>query len=183
MTRTAQPAASSPQSRLGALFDTYYERLYRLALRLGADAEEARDLVQETFLRAARHPGRLPPVDSSAEAWLVRTLINLCRDRWRRLVVRRRSAAGERPPAPDPGPEDAVIARQVVHAALRTLSVRRRSVLVLHDIEELPVGEVATLLRLAKPTVRWHLAAARRDVAARLRTAGYWESTAKEPAT
>ncbi|HEY3567231.1 MAG TPA: RNA polymerase sigma factor, partial [Thermoanaerobaculia bacterium] len=81
----------SPQrttERLAGLFDTHHQRLFRLALRLSADREEARDLVQEAFLRAARKPGTVP--DGAEEAWLVRTLVNLCRDRYRRLGVRAR---------------------------------------------------------------------------------------------
>ncbi len=66
--------------RLGELFDAHQARLYRLARRLSGDPEEARDLVQETFLRAARRRS-LPARETGREAWLVRVLVNLCRDR------------------------------------------------------------------------------------------------------
>ena len=49
--------------RLGELFDAQHTRLYRLARRLSGDPEEARDLVQETFLRAARKLTPLPGSD------------------------------------------------------------------------------------------------------------------------
>jgi DNA-directed RNA polymerase specialized sigma24 family protein len=58
----AMPAAigrddDDPGARLGALFDLHHQRLYRLARRLSRDAEDARDLVQETFLSCApRNP-------------------------------------------------------------------------------------------------------------------------------
>src|SRR5688500_3010232 len=38
-------------ARVGALFDAHHQRLFRLARRLCAGAEDARDIVQETFLR------------------------------------------------------------------------------------------------------------------------------------
>jgi len=66
--------------RLGELFDAHHQRLYRLARRISRDPEEARDLVQETFLRAARHERPLARGTLDEEAWLVRTLVNLCRD-------------------------------------------------------------------------------------------------------
>jgi len=42
--------------RLSTLVDRHYERLYRLARRLAPSADEARDLVQDTFLKSARSP-------------------------------------------------------------------------------------------------------------------------------
>jgi RNA polymerase sigma-70 factor, ECF subfamily len=82
--------ASDVTERLGKLFDAHHERLYRLARRMSRDAEEARDIVQETFLRAACAPGSIPAGAPNEEAWLVRVLINLCRDRWRQTATRRR---------------------------------------------------------------------------------------------
>src|SRR5262245_5130651 len=111
--------------RLEALFDAHSQRLYRLARRMSGDPEEARDLVQQAFLRAAALPGAIPAGERASEAWLVRVVVNLCRDRHRRRTVRRRSAV---PPAGavDPGPEAAALARDRVQVALAGLSVRRR---------------------------------------------------------
>ena len=82
--------AQAAGDRLGALFDAHHQRLYRLARRLSGSADEARDLVQDTFLRAARAPASVPAGPSAEEAWLVRVLINLCRDRWRQTANRQR---------------------------------------------------------------------------------------------
>ena len=54
---TANHDAGAAADRLGALFDAHHQRLYRLARRMSRSADEARDLVQDTFLRAARAPG------------------------------------------------------------------------------------------------------------------------------
>jgi DNA-directed RNA polymerase specialized sigma24 family protein len=62
---------------LGMLFDAHHQRLYRLARRLSRSADEARDLVQDTFLRAVRAPASVPLGESAEEAWLVRVLIVL----------------------------------------------------------------------------------------------------------
>jgi RNA polymerase sigma-70 factor (ECF subfamily) len=77
-----------PSTRIATLFDAHYERLYRLARRLTANADDALDLVQETFLRAAG-ASFIPHGPTAEEAWLVRVLVNLRRDEWRRAATRR----------------------------------------------------------------------------------------------
>ncbi len=167
-------AAGAPLERLGALFDAHQARLYRLARRMVSDGEEARDLVQETFVRAARRPGSIPAEERDAAAWLTRVQVNLCRDRRRRLSVRRREAPrleqhlGAPTAAREPTVERHLAARSAVQAALARLSPRRRAVVVLHELEERSVAEIAELLGLARVTVRWHLAMARKDLAATL---------------
>ncbi len=168
---TAMGARDSAMTieRLGDLFDRYHQRLYGLARRLSSDAEEARDLVQETFLRAARRPGSVPPEEKRAEAWLVRVLVNLCRDRYRRLAVRRRPVVVHslEPSAPS-SPESQAVARALVQAALARLAPRRRAVVVLRDLEDLSVNDVARLLGMKPGTVRWHHSAARKQLARHL---------------
>src|SRR2546423_4860009 len=55
-TDAAGTRSTEAADRLGTLFDIHHTRLFRLARRLSRDADEARDLVQDTFLRAARSP-------------------------------------------------------------------------------------------------------------------------------
>jgi RNA polymerase sigma-70 factor (ECF subfamily) len=160
------PHSPTATERLGRLFDTHQARLFVLARRLSSDREEAHDLVQETFLRAASRPAEVPDGGSAEEAWLVRTLVNLCRDRFRRLKVRSRVHAEIRQIDREAAhPESAAVARATVQAALARLGPRRRAVVVLHELEEIPVSGVARLLGMAEVTVRWHLAAARRAMA------------------
>lgn len=167
--RAATTAAAG--ERLGRLFDAHHQRLYRLARRLSGDAEEARDLVQEAFLRAARRPAAVPGGDTAGEAWLVRVLVNLCRDRYRRSAVRRRSRDRLPLPAAPPDPAAAAVARATVQSALGELPPRRRAVVVLSELEELPTAEIARLLGVTPVTVRWHLAAGRRQLAEQLAVA------------
>jgi DNA-directed RNA polymerase specialized sigma24 family protein len=72
--------AGDPIERLAGLFDAHHDRLYRLARRLTASADDALDLVQETFLKAAKSPNAVPVGATNEEAWLVRVLINIRRD-------------------------------------------------------------------------------------------------------
>jgi RNA polymerase sigma-70 factor (ECF subfamily) len=156
--------------RLSALFDAHYERLYRLARRLVPSADAARDLVQEAFLRAARAPASIPIDSAAEEAWLVRVLINVQRDEWRKTAVRRRHHEEARRIARVTSDEEAVfVARATVWQALDRLTPRRRAVLVMHELEGLTIPAIASLLGVSAITVRWHLSKARADLARVLR--------------
>jgi len=159
--------------RLATLVDVHYERLYRLARRLAPAADEARDLVQETFLKAARSPAAVPADTHGAEAWLVRVLVNLRRDQWRKARVRTRHNEAIRRSAPTTGDaEAALVARATVWRALDRLAPRRRAVIVMHELEGLPIASIASLLGITAITVRWHLSVGRRELARFLESRG-----------
>jgi RNA polymerase sigma-70 factor (ECF subfamily) len=166
MAGTAERPRDDVTTRLGTLFDTHHQRLYRLARRLSRSPEDARDLVQETFLRAARSPGSIPDGASHEEAWLVRVLINICRDRWRKAAVRTRAHPYEVPPdISADNPESAVLARTVVWRALDSLPPRRRAAIVMYELEGASIPAIAKLLGVTPVTVRWHLSRGRRELA------------------
>lgn len=152
--------------RLEELFDGHHQRLYRLARRLSANHDDARDLVQETYLRAAQKLASVPVGTSSEEAWLVRVLVNLCRDRWRQQAVRRRmpaSAYGTE--TTTPSGEASVVARTTIWRALELLSPRRRAIVIMCELEGISISSVARTLGVTPVTVRWHLSRGRRDLA------------------
>jgi RNA polymerase sigma-70 factor, ECF subfamily len=153
--------------RLAALFDAHHRRLYSLACRMCRTREDARDSVQEAFLRAARHPKSVPEGASAEEAWLVRVLINICRDGWRRQAVRDRAPLETPPDVVDH--ESAVIARALVRSALDRLPARRRAILILYELEGTGIPEISSLLGVAPVTVRWHLSRGRKQMAALLK--------------
>lgn len=155
------------RGRLADLFDTHHPRLYRLARRLTGSADEARDLVQDTFLRAARKYDSIPAGRGSEEAWLVRVLTNLCRDEWRQRSTRRRldiTQTDVTPRVVGPRTEDALVARDLVWAALATLDPRRRAAIVLFELEGVAIPEIARLLGVSPVTVRWHLSRGRKEL-------------------
>jgi RNA polymerase sigma factor (sigma-70 family) len=163
-------AGEDLRARLGVLFDTHHARLYRLARRLCHSAEDARDLVQEAFLRAARSPHSIPDGTPNEEAWLVRVLINLARDRWRRQAVEKRALPLQ---SSGPGgastPESAVVAHATVWRALGKLPPRRRAIVVMYELEDMEIPAIAAMLNVAPVTVRWHLSRGRRELAKALR--------------
>jgi RNA polymerase sigma-70 factor (ECF subfamily) len=159
------PLEARAAERLGELFDAHQARLYALALRMARDPEEARDLLQETFLRAARRVRSIPTQDRAAEAWLTQVLVNLCRDRWRRLKVRREAGPMPLWSADTPlDPETMEGARRAVRDALATLKPRTRAIVVLHEMEGRARSEIASLLNMREVTVRWHLSTGRNQL-------------------
>lgn len=152
--------------RLAALFDAHEERLYRLARRLAASADEARDLVQDTFFKAATSLRSVPVGLASEEAWLVRVLINIRRDQWRKTAVRTQAAATLRAhlTPSQSNLESALIAKQTVWAALDRLHPRRRAIVIMHELEGLSPSAIASVLGVSRITVGWHLSMARRDL-------------------
>lgn len=171
---TTGTGARTAADRLGTLFDLHQPRLFRLARRLSRDADEARDLVQETFLRAARTPQSIPEGEA-AEAWLVRVLVNIQRDEWRRRSTKRRldpegEAQAARPVGSDG--EAVLVAKTTVWRALERLAPRRRAAIVMYELEGATIPAIAKSLGVTAVTVRWHLSVGRRELADLIRAEG-----------
>ena len=165
--------ARDPIERLACLFDVHYDRLYRLARRLVPSADDALDLVQETFLKAARFPKSIPDGTRDEEAWLVRVLINIRRDQWRKVSIRDRhdkaAFRGIRSESGNGNPEEELIAKSAIWQALDALPPRRRAIIVMYELEGLAISAIASLLGVSAITIRWHLSKGRRDLGRALR--------------
>jgi RNA polymerase sigma-70 factor, ECF subfamily len=165
MSSVAETPRSDTAERLGRLFDAHHDRLYRLARRMTGSVDAARDAVQDTFLRAARSPQAVPDGMPHEEAWLVRVLVNVCRDAWRRQAVRRRVDSRAPHPVDDGSAESALIARALVQQGLQALPPRRRAILVMYELEGAAIPAIAKLLGIRAVTVRWHLSVGRSEMA------------------
>ena len=159
---------SEDTGRLSALFEAHVDRLYRVARRLVPSADDALDLVQETFLKAARAES-IPQGTEDEQAWLVRVLVNIRHDQWRKETVRRKYRSVLDGVVPGDPERDFVI-RDMVWTALDALSPRRRAIVVMAEIEGLSVASIASLLGVSPITVRWHLSRGRRELAKTLKT-------------
>jgi DNA-directed RNA polymerase specialized sigma24 family protein len=85
------PAPPLPARRPAALiefFRCYKDKVYRLALTILRDVQEAEDITQEVFLRLLRqiHSYR---GEAAFDTWLTAITVNACRDRLRRQKLRR----------------------------------------------------------------------------------------------
>ncbi len=165
--------AANPAERLASLFDVHHDRLYRLARRLAPSTDDALDLVQETFLKAARCPRTIPTGSTNEEAWLVRVLINIRRDQWRKKSIRehhdKARLGGSQMTSGSRDPEAVLIAKSSIWQALDVLPPRRRAIVVMFELEGLAIPAIAALLGITSITVRWHLSMGRRDLAGALK--------------
>jgi len=144
------------------LVTPYRKLLLTMAYRLSRNIEEAKEISQETLLRAFRYLGSFDK-KRSFKNWLLQIEMNV----WRSLG----------PKAPDEGtlrqmavpdaaenPEESLAgkeAREKLLSCLDGLSPREREVFLLRDIEGRSVKETAEILRTSAISVRVHLSRAR----------------------
>src|SRR3982751_6661132 len=94
------------------------------------DRAQAQDVVQETMLRAWRNPQVLAQESGSARGWLFTVAKRIVIDEWRTARSRRERAVEFLPENPVQDETDHIVDRQLVGAALRTLSPDHRAVLL-----------------------------------------------------
>jgi RNA polymerase sigma-70 factor (ECF subfamily) len=177
------------------LVERYQGRAYGLALRVLRNEEQARDAVQDAFLKVygslAKFEGR-----SSFYTWLYRLVMNVCLDMKRRdrshrhveweeerAVEIARGAEALAPGTGDPdrqGPGadlERSQLREVMVRAIEALPDDARRTLELREIDGLSYAEIATALAVPKGTVMSRLFYARRRVRAALIEAGVVDAT------
>lgn len=127
--------------------------LLRAAYLLLRDIDLAEDAVQGTLLRVFRH---WADARAAPEAYSRQTLINVCRDHWRRQRRRPREVLGGDPgvAATSTSFSDEFEQRDALEHALAELPQQQREVLVLRFLFDLSVAETAELLRMPEGTVK-----------------------------
>ena len=142
------------------LFETEGRSLVRLARLFVDDKDAAEDLVQEAFLRLARHAGNIDTLER-APAYLRSIVLNLARDHNRRGLVslRHHATLGREVDVTDPTADQLVRSEehQRVLDAVRRLPNRQRDCITLRYFEELPIDAIASTLGLANNSVKTHL--------------------------
>jgi len=159
--------------------------IYGLLYRLTENPEEARDLTQETFLRAFQSIGHFRG-DADVRTWIYRIAINQARNRWRWWRRRRRdtTVSLDAPDGPfgqplnatlkaesSESPEQQTLARErerVLRSALRTLGTAYREAVVLRDIEGFSYEEIAATLEISIGTVKSRLSRGREELRRKL---------------
>lgn len=161
----------------GCLYHLYEGLVFRHALRVLENADDADDVRQETFVRAYQSLARFRG-EASLKTYLLTICSNLCRDRLRQS--RRRPERGYGLEAPEAstasgfvfatGGQGCPLAHmeraaqaETVHEALRRLPAPLREILLLRHVEELSFDEIARVLGCTRVSAPVRLFRARRQ--------------------
>lgn len=179
-TDVSDEAAVLAQARIGdasafnELLRRYEGKIFRLALRITQNREDAEDVLQETFLKSYEHLDQFQG-NSKFYTWLVRIAVNQALMKLRKRksdrtvsideeidtgedTVAREIAAWDEDPEQRYSREEL---NEILDTAIESLAPPYRTVFVLRDIEELSTEETAETLHLSVPAVKSRLLRAR----------------------
>ncbi|WP_437633956.1 RNA polymerase sigma factor [Sorangium sp. So ce854] len=184
----AAPAECEVTPEFEAIYERYFDFVWRNVRRLGVPDCHADDAVQEVFLVVHR---KLPAFEprSTVRAWLSGIVARVARDH-RRAYARKSPLARALDPPLDPdevesgaaGCDEALAqaqATRLLHALLEELDDSKRAVFVLAELEQMTAPEIAEATGANVNTVYARLRAARKEFeqgAARLRARDGWRS-------
>lgn len=153
-------------SAFGVLVTATEDRMYRLALRMTGSADDARDVVQDAYVRAHRalasHKWK---GDSKVETWLYRIVLNTALNH--RRGRERRARLADTGPAHPPSPETSADVLRLMKA-VRDLPPDQRSAIVLKELEGHTSAEVGDILGCSEGAIEQRLLRARATLKKRL---------------
>jgi RNA polymerase sigma-70 factor (ECF subfamily) len=146
---------------MGELYERHVYALLRFAVRV-VGAADAEDIVQSTFVRAARVAATYDDRAGSGRPWLLGIAARLVQERrrslsrWARVLIRLGAEGAGRAALPDLHAD--------IEKGLRGLTEAKRTVLVLAEIEGFGCDEIARMLDVPVGTVWTRLHHARREL-------------------
>ena len=165
------------ETALAPLVERYKRMVYRLAVQITKNHADADDVMQETFIKVYRSI-RTFRKDAAFETWLYRIAVNEAlnfvkrRDRRQECTLETTTEAAYESTArysaelandPHAHAEKAEL-RQYVTEAVNSLSLKHRTVVILHEFEGLTHAEIASILNCSEGTVRSRLHYARKKL-------------------
>jgi RNA polymerase sigma-70 factor (ECF subfamily) len=157
------------------LYRSEFEYVWKTLRRLGVPSRDIEDLAHDIFVVVHRHLHQFDPT-RPVRPWLFGIAVRVVTDHRRtfrnsRELLEPTSAGGDPvdgAPAQDQKVAEAE-ARALLVRALDVLDVDRRAVLVMHDLDEVPMSEIAAALDIPVNTAYSRLRLARADVMAAVR--------------
>ena len=141
----------------GQLVQENLQKMYRIAISILQNEEDAADAIQETMLKCWQKINQVRNEDYF-ETWLIRILINQCKDI---LKGRKRTVLVD--DIPEAAQEDNYINTEW-KAVLRGLHEKYRIVLELYYVEGFSTKEIATMLHITDASVRTRLVRGRKQL-------------------
>ncbi len=156
--------------------EEFHGYAFAVAFRIVCNEEDARDIVQEAFIRVWKNVGRYD-AGTKFTTWLYSIVTNLCLDTLRARKRRPHSSADDETiqciaaTADCDDPEKIYTNREMaslIGALTENLPPTQKMVFVLRDLQELSVKEVCKILGLSESSVKTNLVYARRHIRQRL---------------
>jgi RNA polymerase sigma-70 factor (ECF subfamily) len=173
--QTLREVADGDLEAFSALVERHQGRLHALCERMLGDREEARDAVQEVYIKVFKKAGSFRP-KGQVFTWIYRIAVNHCLNKLRRKkIVRFFSLGGENDedgPVLEPrdeaaGPEERMQLRErwaVTRRALDALPASQRPVVILAKFEGLPYRQIAEVMGISEGAVESRLVRAMRHL-------------------
>jgi RNA polymerase sigma-70 factor, ECF subfamily len=138
------------QRAFAARIDLVRPQLHRYCRRLTANAWDAEDLLQETLARAFAHAANSHHRIERVLPWLVRIATNTYLDMWRRP----HPVPAELPEAASADGADPLEVRDALGEVATLLSPQERAAVVLKDVFDLPLSDIAAVLGTSSGAVK-----------------------------
>ncbi|MCW8965954.1 MAG: RNA polymerase sigma factor [Candidatus Pacearchaeota archaeon] len=165
-------ASKGDQKAFSELFHEYKEMVYRVVYKLLGNSEETNDAVQQTFIELYKSlPGYAGK--SKFTTWLYRIAVNVSIQFFRKRRVRDK----DQPFNPEvhtdsttesDHPLEKKELRKQIEEALASLHIRKRTVVVLHDIENRTMEEISDIIGVPVGTIKSRLFYGREELKKKL---------------
>lgn len=173
-------------AELAQCVDNCGAEIYRFCLHLTGSVQEAEELYQETFLKAAELSDRIDPA-GNPKSYLISVAVRLWKNKTRKFAWRRRIADVRSTETADgselsirdpdtPTPEEALLDRELKNAVIRCVNALPdiyRLPISMYYSAELSVRDIAAILKLPEGTVKRRLHHARNTIKHELEAMGY----------
>ncbi len=167
-----EKASRGDRRAFSDLFFRYKDMVYRVVYRLLGNSEETRDAVQQTFIELYKS---LPAYAGKSKftTWLYRIAVNVS------IQFFRKRRPSEKSPSLDPEllsdeefAEESSIERKELRkqleTALASLHIRKRTVVILHDVENRTMEEISEIMNIPVGTIKSRLFYAREELKKKL---------------
>ena len=142
----------SLKNDIEAVYDMYADMLYRLSLSYLQNSEDARDAVQDVFIKYATASDIFKD-DEHKKAWLIRVTVNCCNDMLRRRKLRNYVPLDE---ISETVALDEESSSDIMNC-LKLIPPKNRAAVILHYLEGYSVEETAKVLKISVSAVKMRL--------------------------